>query len=97
MASWFQALTWAGLEEWLLERSPLVEHMVEAIAWLTPARPPPFGTLHLQRVYEEGGLDPAATIRKFRIVQIEGSRHQGKRRGHRRSSVEGALLSTRHR
>ncbi|ABQ25384.1 virulence RhuM family protein [Geotalea uraniireducens] len=29
---------------------------------------------HLKNIYEEGELDPQATIRKFRIVQIEGSR-----------------------
>jgi len=29
---------------------------------------------HLRNVYEEHELDPAATIRKFRIVQTEGSR-----------------------
>ncbi len=29
---------------------------------------------HLQNIYEEAELDPAATIRKFRIVQAEGSR-----------------------
>ncbi|MCP9448029.1 MAG: virulence RhuM family protein [Nitrospira sp.] len=30
---------------------------------------------HLINIYEEGELDPATTIRKFRIVQTEGSRH----------------------
>ncbi|MCK8501778.1 virulence RhuM family protein [Myxococcus sp. MISCRS1] len=29
---------------------------------------------HLQNIHEEGELDPTATLRKFRIVQIEGSR-----------------------
>ena len=29
---------------------------------------------HIQNIYEERELDPAATIRKFRIVQTEGSR-----------------------
>lgn len=29
---------------------------------------------HLQNIFEEGEVDPAATIRKFRIVQTEGSR-----------------------
>lgn len=29
---------------------------------------------HLQGIYEEGELDPQATIRKFRIVQTEGNR-----------------------
>src|SRR5437868_2897433 len=29
---------------------------------------------HIQNVYEEGELDRESTIRKFRIVQIEGSR-----------------------
>ncbi len=29
---------------------------------------------HLQNIYEEGELSPEATIRKFRIVQIEGNR-----------------------
>lgn len=29
---------------------------------------------HLQNIFEEGEADPAATIRKFRIVQTEGTR-----------------------
>ena len=29
---------------------------------------------HLQAIFEEGELDPGATIRKFRIVQPEGHR-----------------------
>ena len=29
---------------------------------------------HLQNIFEEGEADPGATIRKFRIVQIEGTR-----------------------
>jgi hypothetical protein len=29
---------------------------------------------HLRSIYEDAELDPTATIRKFRIVQIEGSR-----------------------
>lgn len=29
---------------------------------------------HIKNIYEEGELDPEATIRKFRIVQLEGSR-----------------------
>ncbi|WP_208752750.1 hypothetical protein [Corallococcus carmarthensis] len=29
---------------------------------------------HLQNIHEEGELDPGATIRKFRIVQTEGTR-----------------------
>jgi hypothetical protein len=29
---------------------------------------------HLKNIYEEGELDPVATIRKFRIVQTEGGR-----------------------
>ncbi|MCP3169393.1 virulence RhuM family protein [Myxococcus qinghaiensis] len=29
---------------------------------------------HLQNIHEEGELDPAATLRKFRIVQTEGTR-----------------------
>lgn len=29
---------------------------------------------HFQGIYEEGELDPQATIRKFRIVQTEGNR-----------------------
>jgi len=29
---------------------------------------------HIQSIYEEGELDPAPTIRKYRIVQIEGKR-----------------------
>ena len=29
---------------------------------------------HIQNIYEEGELDPAPTIRKYRIVQIEGKR-----------------------
>ncbi len=30
---------------------------------------------HIKEVYEDGELSPEATIRKYRIVQIEGSRH----------------------
>lgn len=30
---------------------------------------------HLKAIYAEGELDPAATIRRYRIVQEEGSRH----------------------
>lgn len=30
---------------------------------------------HIKNVFEEGELDPKATVRKFRIVQQEGSRH----------------------
>src|SRR5690554_4668050 len=29
---------------------------------------------HLKNIYDEGELDPEATIRKFRIVRLEGSR-----------------------
>ena len=29
---------------------------------------------HIQSIYEEGELDPTPTIRKFRIVQMEGKR-----------------------
>ncbi len=29
---------------------------------------------HLRHIYEEGELDPAATIRKFLIVRTEGTR-----------------------
>jgi len=29
---------------------------------------------HIQNIYEEGEQDPTATIRKFRIVQMEGGR-----------------------
>jgi hypothetical protein len=29
---------------------------------------------HIKNIYEEGKLDPQATIRKFRIVQQEGDR-----------------------
>lgn len=29
---------------------------------------------HIQNIFEEGELEPAATIRKFRIVQVEGKR-----------------------
>lgn len=29
---------------------------------------------HIQNIFEEGELDPGATIRKFRIVQLEGNR-----------------------
>ena len=28
---------------------------------------------HIQNIFEEGELDPGATIRKFRIVQAEGT------------------------
>ena len=30
---------------------------------------------HLQNIYEDGELEPQATIREFRIVQTEGGRH----------------------
>ena len=30
---------------------------------------------HVKNIYEEGELEPEATIRKFRIVQTEGTRH----------------------
>jgi hypothetical protein len=30
---------------------------------------------HIKNIYEEGDLEPQATIRKFRIVQTEGTRH----------------------
>jgi hypothetical protein len=30
---------------------------------------------HIKGIYVDGELEPAATIRKFRIVQSEGSRH----------------------
>lgn len=30
---------------------------------------------HIKEIYEDGELSPEATIRKYRIVQIEGSRH----------------------
>ncbi len=33
---------------------------------------------HLQNIYEEGELDPEATIRKFRIVRREGNREVGR-------------------
>jgi hypothetical protein len=33
---------------------------------------------HLQNIFEEGELDPAATIRKFRIVRQEGNREVGR-------------------
>jgi hypothetical protein len=33
---------------------------------------------HLQNIFEEGELDPAATIRKFRIVRHEGNREVGR-------------------
>lgn len=33
---------------------------------------------HIQNVYEEGELAPEATIRKFRIVQMEGAREVGR-------------------
>jgi hypothetical protein len=29
---------------------------------------------HIRNIYEEGELEPEATIRKFRIVQTEGAR-----------------------
>src|SRR5512142_32250 len=37
---------------------------------------------HLQSIYEEGELDPSATIRKFRIVQSEGNRSVSRLVGH---------------
>ena len=33
---------------------------------------------HLQNIFEEGELDPEATIRKFRIARSEGSRQLGR-------------------
>ena len=33
---------------------------------------------HLQNIYEEGELDPEATIRKYRIVRREGNREVGR-------------------
>jgi len=33
---------------------------------------------HIQNIYEEGELDPEATIRKFRIVRREGNREVGR-------------------
>src|SRR5271157_167269 len=33
---------------------------------------------HLQNIYEEGELDPEASIRKFRIVRREGNREAGR-------------------
>lgn len=35
---------------------------------------PPTINEHLKNIYEEGELEPAATIRKFRIVAREGAR-----------------------
>lgn len=32
-------------------------------------------SLHLQNVFEEGELDPAATVKQYLTVQIEGNRH----------------------
>lgn len=37
---------------------------------------------HLGNLYDEGELDPGATIRKFRIVQTEGSREVSRRVDH---------------
>jgi hypothetical protein len=34
---------------------------------------------HIQNIFEEGELDPGATIRKFRIVQTEGRRAVSRR------------------
>jgi len=34
---------------------------------------------HIKNIYEEGELDPEATIRKFRIVQLEGGRQVERR------------------
>jgi len=49
--------------------------------WLTQAQiaelfqvTPQNVTLHLRAIFDEGELDRAATIRKFRIVRLEGSR-----------------------
>jgi hypothetical protein len=30
---------------------------------------------HLQNIYDEGEVEPERTIRKLRIVQVEGERH----------------------
>ncbi len=46
---------------------------------------------HLQNIYEEGELSPEATIRKFRIVQIEGNREVSRLVDHYRLE---AILST---
>ncbi|NTX07629.1 MULTISPECIES: virulence RhuM family protein [Myxococcus] len=55
--------------------------LVEGTVWLTQKQLAElFGkdvrtvNEHLQNIYEEGELDPAATLRKFRIVQMEGTR-----------------------
>lgn len=48
---------------------------------------------HLQNIFEEGEADPTATIRKFRIVQTEGSREVSRLVDHynrRRRASEGA-------
>jgi hypothetical protein len=46
---------------------------------------------HLQNIYEEGELSPEATIRKFRIVQIEGNREVSRLVDHYRLE---AILAT---
>ena len=42
---------------------------------------------HLQNLFEDGELDPGATIRKFRIVRIEGDREVTRGNAVRQGSV----------
>lgn len=55
--------------------------LVEQSLWLTQRqiaelfeKSPPTINEHLKNIYDEGELDPAATIRKFRTVALEGTR-----------------------
>ena len=55
--------------------------LVEQSLWLTQRqiaelfeKSPPTINEHLKNIYDEGELDPASTIRKFRTVALEGSR-----------------------
>jgi hypothetical protein len=45
---------------------------------------------HLQNIYDEGEIDPEATIRKFRIVRREGTRTVARKVEHY-SSEQSAL------
>lgn len=55
--------------------------LVDETLWLTQRqiaqlyeKTPPTINEHLKNIYEEGELEPESTIRKFRIVALEGTR-----------------------
>lgn len=55
--------------------------LVEQSLWLTQRqiaelfeKSPPTINEHLKNIYDEGELDPASTIRKFRTVAMDGTR-----------------------